>query len=396
MADFLYYVCMKKIKIIVMIIPLVLFFIASAVYVYFANAEALHDVSLDHSSVIKVDPNILDKSLALVDTDKELGEPYRVYPIETSPDSHQVFHSTLIEYPFNSSPRVDSTDNMSLRGIILYVHGFNDYFFQKELAEKADSAGFAFFAIDLHYCGRSYKSGEPRNDMRNIKEYYAELDIAVELSKKIAVDDYEDADNVPVVIVGHSMGGLISSLYVNDRREDQFAALVLNSPFLDMNYNWFLRKIAFPLFSEIGLFLPNFAVGTTGDPNYAYSILKREKGEWDYNENIKSVVRPTQYLGWLRAIEHGQNRIHSKLNIKQPVLVMHSSCSVGESSWTDDYMRCDGVLNVEHIKEWAPYLGDKVTSRTIQDGMHDLFLSRKNVRDGAYREMFDFIDEHVK
>ena len=142
---------MKKIKIIVMIIPLVLFFIASAVYVYFANAEALRDVTLDPSSVIKVNPNILDKSLALVQTDKELGEPYRVYPIETSPDSQQVFHSTLIEYPFNNSPRADSTDNMSLRGIILYVHGYNDYFFQKEFAEKADSAGFAFFAIDLHY-----------------------------------------------------------------------------------------------------------------------------------------------------------------------------------------------------------------------------------------------------
>jgi alpha-beta hydrolase superfamily lysophospholipase len=93
---------------------------------------------------------------------------------------------------------------------------------------------------------------------------------------------------------------------------------------------------------------------------------------------------------------NGQNRIHSKLDIKQPVLVMHSNCSVGGKDWKEDYMRCDGVLNVDLIKEWAPYLGDKVTTRTIQDGMHDLFLSRKNVRDGAYREMFDFIDEHVK
>ena len=150
------------------------------------------------------------------------------------------------------------------------------------------------------------------------------------------------------------------------------------------------------MFSEFGLFLPDFTVGTKGEPNYAYSLLKREKGEWEYNENIKSVVRPTQHLGWLRAIENGQNRVHSKLNIKQPVLVMHSNCSVGGSTWTDDYMRCDGVLNVNSIKEWAPYLGDKVTTRTIQDGMHDLFLSRKNVRDNAYREMFEFIDEHVK
>ena len=387
---------MKKVKIIVMIIPLVLFFIASAVYVYFANAEALHDVILDSTSKIDVDPDIIEKSLSKVQVDMELGEPFKVYPIETSPDSEEVFRSTLIEYPFGSSPRADSQNNVSLRGIILYVHGYNDYFFQKELAEKADSAGFAFFAIDLHYCGRSYVDGDPRGDMRNIKEFYAELDVAVELSKKIAVDDYEEAERVPFVIVAHSQGGLISSLYVNDRSDEHFAALVLNSPFLDMNFNWFLRKIGLPILADLSIFLPDFSVGSTGNPNYAYSLLKHEKGEWEYNENLKSESRPTQYLGWLRAIMNGQKRVHSKLDIKSPVLVMHGDCSEDGDEWTDDYMHCDGVLNVDHIQEWAPNLGEKVTTRTIPDGLHDLFLSRKDVRDKAYQEAFGFIDSHVK
>jgi len=34
--------------------------------------------------------------------------------------------------------------------------------------------------------------------------------------------------------------------------------------------------------------------------------------------------------------------------------------------------------------------------RTIPDGLHDLFLSRKDVRDKAYQEAFGFIDAHVK
>ena len=387
---------MKKFKIIVMIILLMLIFIASAVYVYYVNAEAMHDVQLDCTSVIDVHPDVIEKSLAHVQTDMELGEPFRVYPIETSPDSQEVFHSTLIEYPFGSSPRADSQNNVSLRGIVLYVHGYNDYFFQKELAEKADSAGYAFFAIDLHYCGRSYVSDEPRAAFRNIKEFYAELDVAVELSKKIAVDDYEEAEHIPFIIIGHSQGGLISSLYVNDRGEEKFAALVLNSPFFELNFNWFLRKIGLPLLSEIALIWPDFCVNTSGDPNYAISLLKREKGEWEYNEDLKSYGRPPQYLGWLRAVMNGQNRIHSKLNIKSPVLVMHSDCTVDEKDWTDDYTRCDGVLNVDQIEEWAPYLGEKVTTRTIAGGLHDLYLSRKDVRDHAYRETFEFIDSHLK
>lgn len=387
---------MKKIKIIVMIIPLVLFFIASAVYVYFANAEALRDVQLDCTSIIDVHPDVIENSLAKVQTDMELGEPFRVYPIETNSDSGLVFHSTLIEYPFGSSPRADSQNNVSLRGIILYVHGYNDYFFQKELAEKADSAGFAFFAIDLHYCGRSYVSDEPRADFRNVKEYYAELDVAVELSKKIAVDDYEEAEHIPYIIIGHSQGGLISSLYVNDRSEEKFAALVLNSPFFDMNFNWFLRKIGLPIVADLALFIPDFALGPTGNPNYAYTLLKSEKGEWEYNEDLKMRGRPQMYFHWFRAIMNAQKRVHSKLNIKSPVLVMRSGCSAVGEEWNDDYLHCDGVLNVEHIEEFAPELGEKVTTRTITDGLHDLYLSRKEVRDSAYHETFNFIDRHIK
>jgi len=387
---------MKKVKIIVMIIPLLLFFIASAVYVYFANAEALRDVQLDCTSIIDVHPDVIEKSLSKVQTDMELGEPYRVYPIETNPDSGLFFHSTLIEYPFGCSPRADSQNNVSLRGIVLYVHGYNDYFFQKELAEKADSAGFAFFAIDLHYCGRSYVSDEPHADMHNVKEFYAELDVAVELSKKIAVDDYEEAEHIPYIIIGHSQGGLISSLYVNDRSEENFAALVLNSPFLDMNFNWFLRKIGLPILSDLALFFPDFSVGSTGDPNYAYSLLKSEKGEWEYNEDVKKSTRPEMFLHWFRAIMNAQKRVHSKLDIKSPVLVMRSGCTIVGEEWTDDYLRCDGVLNVDHIEEWAPELGEKVTTRTITGGLHDLYLSRKDVRDNAYRETFEFIDRHIK
>ncbi len=391
-SNFLYYVGMKKNKIIVMIIPLLLFVVASVIYAFLVNAEAKRDVFFD--SLDDVYPDVIEKAMSLESTDKELGEPYKVYPIETSPDSSEVFYSTLIEYPFGSSPRAEP-QNTSLRGIILYVHGYNDYYFQKELAEKADSAGYAFFAIDLHYCGRSYAAGDRRADMRSVKEFYSELDIAVELCKKIAVDDYEEAENFPFIILGHSQGGLIASLYVADR-DERFAALVLNSPFLQLNSNWFERNIVASLLSEVALFMPDFSAETTGDPNYAYSLMKSEKGEWEYNLKWKSVTRPTLHLGWLRAILRAQSRVHSRLNIKPPVLVMHSGCSAKSETWTDDYSRCDVVLDVDAIEEWAPYLGEDVTTKTIQGGLHDLLLSRKEVRDNAYREMLNFIDGVVQ
>ena len=329
---------------------------------------------------------IVSNSLAQKAVDPELGLPYQIYPIETNPYD-KVFRSTLIEYPAGRSPR-SIAPNSSPRGIILYVHGYNDYFFQEELAEKSDSAGFAFFAIDLHYNGRSYRDGDPRSDMRSVKEYYAELDAAVALSKKIA-------GNLPFVIIGHSQGGLITPNYLNERNSEDFAALVLNSPFLDFKNSWFVRNIAFPVFSDIALLMPDAPAPKQESPKYNMSLLKTEKGEWEFNTELKSDEWPQQYFGYLRATMRGIKWIHAGMQIKAPVLMMRSGCTVDKVKWDDDYMRCDCMLDVNLLEKWAPKLGSDVTTVTVEDGMHDLYLSRKDVRDYAYRTMFEFLDDAI-
>ena len=226
---FLYRRRMNKIKSFVVAVSAVLLFTTSANACLAACKEKKRDEAYSKPLSAATLQSIIDNSLPQKSVDPELGGPYQVYPIEVNPYD-KVFHATLIEYPYGSSPRAVSHEPKP-RGIILYVHGYNDYFFQEELAEKSDSAGFAFFAIDLHYNGRSYSEGEPRSDMRSVKEYYAELDAAVALSKKIAAKGSNV--NLPFVILGHSQGGLITPNYLNERNSEDFAALVLNSPFLD-------------------------------------------------------------------------------------------------------------------------------------------------------------------
>ena len=38
---------------------------------------------------------------------------------------------------------------------VLYIHGFIDYFFQTEMAERFNQQGFDFYALDLRKYGRS-------------------------------------------------------------------------------------------------------------------------------------------------------------------------------------------------------------------------------------------------
>ena len=346
---------MNKLKIIAASALAVLISATSANACLAACKEKKRDEAYSKPLTTATLQTIVGNALPQKAVDPELGAPYAVYPIEVKPYD-KVFRSTLVEYPFGSSPRTTSPISTP-RGIILYVHGYNDYFFQEELAEKADSAGFAFFAIDLHYNGRSYRDGDPRSDMRSVKEYYAELDAAVALSKKIAGNSI--SSSLPYVIIGHSQGGLITPNYLNERNSEDFAALVLNSPFLDYKNSWFVRTVAFPVLSDVALLMPDAPAPKQESPKYNTSLLKTERGEWEFNTELKSAEWPQQYFGYLRATTRGIKWIHAGMQIQAPVLMMRSGCTVDNVKWDEDYMRCDCMLDVNLLEKMGSQVGSR-------------------------------------
>ena len=62
---------------------------------------------------------------------------------------------------------------------MLAVHGYTDYFFNTELADHFASRGFAFYALDLHKCGRSWRDGQTPHFTTDLARYDAELDRAM-------------------------------------------------------------------------------------------------------------------------------------------------------------------------------------------------------------------------
>ena len=297
----------KKVGLVAVIL---IFILVPLLHIGFASEVSEEERALDSGIKVTASADDIWESYAKGSVDVSLGEPFRQYAMRTNAGGGKFFHSTLIEYPHEGDAR----------GIILYVHGFNDYFFQKELAEKADSAGYAFFAIDLHYCGRSLLPGENRADMRNMREFFAEIDYAVDLSRVIAKDS---ASSLPMVLMGHSQGGMLVSFYADQRPEEKFDAIVLNSPFFDFNFNWLVRNIAIPIISEVAMYLPDFSIGSSGNPYYAYSLNKKYYGEWEYNVEWKSESRPEQFLGWIRAIHKAQQELRRGFHIQAPTLVLH-------------------------------------------------------------------------
>ena len=56
---------------------------------------------------------------------------------------------------------------------MLYVHGWNDYFFQTHLADHMADLGFDFYAVDLRRYGRSLRRGHLRGFITDLDDYAA-------------------------------------------------------------------------------------------------------------------------------------------------------------------------------------------------------------------------------
>ncbi|MGB1284383.1 MAG: alpha/beta hydrolase [Polaribacter sp.] len=270
---------------------------------------------------------------------------------------------------------------------ILYIHGFNDYFFQSELAKEFNNQKYNFYALDLRKYGRSYLSHQKLNNVRSLKEYDEEIDLALQIIKS--------ENNKQVILMGHSTGGLIVTNYAgNHLNSDFFHGIICNSPFYEFNLNLLERKIEIPILSSLSKFFPNKLISSGFSKLYGYSLHTEKYGEWRYSLCWKPHDIPNVNLSFINAIYKAHKKIQNNLVIDVPTLVMYSNQSIYEKKWSNKFTEGDAVLNVNHIKYYANKIKGKVTSCEIEKGMHDLILSKKAVRERVYKKMFGWTNIH--
>ncbi len=270
---------------------------------------------------------------------------------------------------------------------MLYIHGFVDYFFQYELAAWANKLGFNFYAIDLRKYGRSILPHQKPNNFKNYLEYFEELDMAVDIIRN-------KQGNKKLVLMGHSTGGLIGSLYAKHRSSKKtIDALILNSPFLDFNMPAILKKMALPIIARMGRSFPKLSSPAGLKRGYAESLHKDFSGEWDFDIKYKPIAGFPLNLGWINAIYMAQKELQKGIDVQIPILLMHSSKSVTPGSYRKDMHTADAVLDVEDIARYAKELGKNIEVVVIQEGMHDLVLSKKEVRNEVYKTMQTFLQK---
>lgn len=290
--------------------------------------------------------------------------------------------------------------------VLLYIHGRNDYFFQRELAEDIAGCGGAFYALDLRRYGRSLRPGQRMGFVSNLSLYDEDISEALDLIR----EDYPD---LPLVLMGHSTGGLLATLWAN-RHPGALDGLILNSAWLEMQTMASMRSAVAPILERIASRNPMWAVpGGDGPDHYGRSLREgwnaldaplpdslaaypddpAVKG-WSYALEWKRPGSYPAYAAWLEAILDGHENVASSVHLDIPVLSMMSTSSYFGEEFSEAVFSGDVVLDREVILERSARLGPLVTMASFP-GKHDLLLSDPQVRAEVYDTMNRWIGAFI-
>ena len=246
---------------------------------------------------------------------------------------------------------------------MLYVHGWNDYFFQTHLADHLADLGFDFYALDLRRYGRSLRRGHLNGFITDLDDYALELDAAAD----VIAEDHDE------LLMGHSTGGLITSLWAASNR-DRISGLVLNSPWLDLQGSAIVRTLGTPVIDALGSRNPTSILRLPPDLGLpAYGAHQPGGGgttTWSSRD-----ARPAGPGGLVAS-----DPARPPARRRRP---RHPGSDPGAGStatefarkWHEGLRTVDVILDVDQIAVRAVKLGPHVTVVRIADGMHDLVLS---------------------
>jgi alpha-beta hydrolase superfamily lysophospholipase len=284
----------------------------------------------------------------------------------------------------------------SARHAVLMVHGYSDYFFNVELADHFAARGFAFYALDLHKCGRSHREGQTPHFTTDLTRY------DVELARALGV--ITAASPARVLIQGHSAGGLVVALWLDRLRARRataaagVAGVILNSPWLDLQGPAILRTppTAAAFLAMRRLRKHSVLRRPSAEGGYGATLHRDFFGDFDYDLTWKPVGGFPVRSGWIHAIRRGHAKLHRGLDVGVPNLILRSDHSVREVPDPNLIQRGDAVLDVAQIARWAGCIGNRTTVVPITDAKHDVFLSLPEPRAEAYAELDRWLDRYLE
>ncbi|MCW3766235.1 alpha/beta hydrolase [Paenarthrobacter ureafaciens] len=319
-----------------------------------------------------------------------LGADFQSCTIETSGADGTMRRATVVRYRPDSLA-AGTGKPRTVHGAVLFLHGWSDYFFNKDLARFWARLGYEFYALDMHNHGRNLDEATTGGYVADLADYDAEITMALDIIRA----DHTGSEQPGIALMGHSTGGLVAALWAS-RHPGSVQYLILNSPWLEMHGNRFGRRAAQAMVAPLARFRPEMVLRLPERGFYFRSISITAEGEWPLDERYRPPFAFPVRAGWLRAVLAGHAKVDRGLELDIPVLVLTSAASANGMVWQESMRRSDAVLDVDVIAARVMALGRSVTLERVEGGLHDVFLSAPKVREDAYARLARWIHGYME
>ncbi len=212
----------------------------------------------------------------------------------------------------------------SPRGVLIIAHGVGEHGGRyANIINELGKSGFSIYAPDHRGHG---KSGGRRGHVDSFMDYVYDLKLFIDLIK-------EEKNDLPLVLLGHSMGGVIACKYALAYSED-VDALVLSSPGMVPAVEvpaWKTR-----LGTIFSRYIPSFSMKTGLNAD----DLSHDPDVVDAYENDRLVHDHVSARWYTEFVNSGEECINRALELRIPLLVFH-----GRNDKIVDYRGSETLFN---------------------------------------------------
>jgi acylglycerol lipase len=282
-----------------------------------------------------------------------------------------------VENYHHSTGKISSQDGLKIfyqkwlskqvEGVVIIAHGLGEHSGRyTHLLEELSGQNVSFYALD--HRGHGHSEGK-RGHILSFNDFVADLDVLINLAKK-------DNPDTPVVLLGHSMGGVIAFQYAL-YHPDMIDGLILSSaglvPILDVP-GWLQKLVRILSKVTPGLVIAN-GLDATG--------LSHDQKIVDNYLNDPLVHDKVSVRWFTEFISAGQEALSRAGELTMPLLIIH-----GKNDPIVDYQGSLKTMEQASSIDKTIYIFDGLLHETMNESLEQ--------RQGVLAKVGEWITTHLK